>query len=73
MPEARGWARSTVGSTIRETYEALLPRLMGTRTVTREGVFARFEALLQVLEADDNPVARAFLKSCIGDLKRLWT
>jgi hypothetical protein len=57
---------------IRRSYDALLPLLKSTRATTREGVFARFDALLHFLIEDEHPNARIILKSCIGDLRRLW-
>ena len=57
---------------INKTYDALLPLLKSTRATTRDGVFARFEALLHFVVQDEHPDARAILTSCIGDLRRLW-
>lgn len=57
---------------IDNTYDTLLPLLKTTRATTRDGVFARFDALLHFVVQDEHPDARAILKSCLGDLKRLW-
>ena len=57
---------------IDKVYDALLPRLKTTSATTREGVFARFDALLHFVVQDEHPDARAILKSCIADLRRLW-
>ena len=57
---------------IDKVYDALLPLLKSTRATTRDGVFARLEALLHFVVQDEHPDARAILKSCIGDLRRLW-
>jgi hypothetical protein len=57
---------------IDKVYDALLPRLKTTSATTREGLFARFEALLHFVVQDEHPDARAILKSCLVDLKRLW-
>jgi hypothetical protein len=57
---------------IDKVYDALLPRLEATSALTREGLFARFDALLHCIEQDEYPDARAILKSCLSDLKRLW-
>ena len=46
--------------------------LLATRATTREGVLARFEALLHFVAPEDNPDARVLLESCLGDLRSLW-
>lgn len=53
-------------------YDTLLPKLRSTSATTREGLFARFDALLHFVVQDESPDARALLKSCLGDLRRLW-
>lgn len=53
-------------------HDALLPILKATRATTREGVLARFDALLHLVIHDEHPDARALLKSCIADVKQLW-
>jgi hypothetical protein len=53
-------------------YDALLPVLKTTSATTREGLFAKFEALLHFVVKDENPDARAILSSCLLDLERLW-
>lgn len=57
---------------IDKVYDALLPRLKATSATTREGLLARFDALLHFVVQDEHPDARAILKSCLSDLKRLW-
>lgn len=57
---------------IDKLYDALLPVLKKTSATTREGLFARFEALLHCVVQDENPDAHAILVSCLCDLKRLW-
>jgi len=57
---------------IDKAYDALLPRLKTTSATTREGLLARFDALLHFVVQDEHPDARAILKSCLADLKRLW-
>lgn len=57
---------------IDKSYDLLLPLLKSTRATTRDGVFARFEALLHFVVQDEHPDARAILKSCIDDVRRLW-
>lgn len=52
--------------------DALLSRLKRTSATTREGLYARFDALLLLVIQDEQPDARAMLKSCIRDVKRLW-
>lgn len=58
--------------TFDSAYDALLPLLKCTGATTRDGVFARFDALLHFVVQDEHPDARAILKSCIADLRRLW-
>lgn len=53
-------------------YDALLPKLKATSATTKEGLFARFDALFHFVVQDEHPDARALLKSCLGDLRRLW-
>ena len=57
---------------IDKLYDALLPVLKKTPATTREGLFARFDALLHFVVQDENPDARAILKSCLRDLEHLW-
>jgi hypothetical protein len=57
---------------IDKVYDALLPRLKTTSAATREGLIARFDALLHFVVQDEQPDAHAILKSCLADLKRLW-
>ena len=57
---------------IDKIYDALLPRLKATSATTREGLLARFDALLHFVVQDEHPDVHAILKSCLGDLKRLW-
>jgi len=57
---------------INKLSDALLPVLKRTPATTREGLFARFEALLHFVVQDENPDARAILKSCLRDLERIW-
>lgn len=57
---------------IDEVYDALLPGLRTTCATTREGLFARFDALQYFVVPDEHPDANAILKSCLSDLKRLW-
>jgi hypothetical protein len=56
---------------IDKTYDALLPLLKSTHATTRDGVFARIEVLLHFVVQDEHPDARAILKSCLADLRRL--
>lgn len=58
---------------IDKSYDVLLPLLKSTHATTRDGVFARLDALLHFVVQDEHPDARAILKSCIGDLRQLWT
>lgn len=51
---------------------ALLPALKRTPATTREGLLARFEALLHFLAPDEHPDARTLLEACLRDLERLW-
>ena len=57
---------------IDKLYDALLPVLKKTPATTREGLFAKFEALLHFVVQDEHPDARAILKTCIRVLERLW-
>ena len=53
-------------------YDRILPLLRKTPALTREGLFARLDVLLSLIDMDDNPDAHALLKSCRSDLERLW-
>ena len=57
---------------IDRTYEVMLPQLKRTAATSRAGALAKLDALLWFLDNDDHPDARALLKSCQRDLKRLW-
>lgn len=53
-------------------YDVLMPLLKTTSACTREGVIARLDALLWLLNPHDNEDAHALLRSCQRDLKRVW-
>ncbi|MBI1198696.1 MAG: hypothetical protein GC203_12600 [Phenylobacterium sp.] len=53
-------------------YDVLLPLLKTTPACTRDGVFARLDALLWLLDPHDNEDAHPLLRSCQADLRRLW-
>lgn len=53
-------------------YDEVLPLLKTTPATTRDGVFARLDALLWFLNPHDNEDAYPLLQSCQDDLKRLW-
>ena len=53
-------------------YDAVLPLVKTSWATTREGVFARLDALLWLLTPHDNDDAYPLLLSCQDDLKRLW-
>ncbi|MEW5684647.1 MAG: hypothetical protein AB1942_07000 [Pseudomonadota bacterium] len=57
---------------IDKQYDAVLPLLKTTAATTRDGVFARLDALLWFLNPHDNEDAYPLLQSCQADLKRLW-
>jgi hypothetical protein len=57
---------------IDKQYDAVLPLLKTTPATTRDGVFARLDALLWFLNPHDNEDAYPLLQSCQHDLKRLW-
>lgn len=57
---------------IDKQYDAVLPLLKSTHATTRDGVFARLDALLWFLNPHDNEDAYPLLQSCQDDLKRLW-
>ena len=57
---------------IDKAYDAVLPLLKTTSATTREGVFARLDALLWFLNPHDNEDAFPLLQSCQDDLRRLW-
>lgn len=59
-------------SEIDHSYGVLLPQLKRTPALSRAGTLAKLDALLWFLDKDDHPDARALLKSCRRDLKRLW-
>lgn len=53
-------------------YVEVLPLLRTTPATTRDGVVARLDALLWLLNPHDNEDAYPLLHSCQDDLKRLW-
>lgn len=57
---------------IDKQYDVVLPLLKTTSALTREGVFARLDALLWFLDPHDNADAYPLLQSCQDDLRRLW-
>lgn len=73
LPEADAMRRIEAQlDQIDRTYDTLQPQLVRTAATTRAGLFARLEALLWFLDAEDHPDARALLISCQRDLRRLW-
>jgi len=70
------WRASTVIEdqldAIDRQYDAVLPLLKTTSATTREGLLARLDALLWLLNPHDNEDAYPLLQSCQDDLKRLW-
>lgn len=57
---------------IDKLYDALLPKLKSTSATSREGLLARFDALLHFVPKEESPDARVILQSCLSDLRRLW-
>lgn len=73
VPEAASLAAIEVElQGIDRAYDALLPELKRTPAATRAGVLAKLDALMWFLDEADHPDARVLLRSCRGDIARLW-